>query len=161
MLDRIDPPGFSIPSLLRRKREAVKEGGGETFVNSENEAGPLDSTSFRRLPTDPTPSAGLPRLASAGGDAPGSAVTRCVGVGCCPWGALPSQRRTGLRDRGRRGRDAKRADEQIDEERRDGKFPKRKPKGSLESRLCRTVFCQGGHAKECFPEADTGERMSC
>lgn len=46
----------------------MKEGGGETFVNSENEAGPLDSTSFRRLPTDPTPSAGLPRLASAGGD---------------------------------------------------------------------------------------------
>lgn len=137
----------------------MKEGGGETFVNSENEAGPLDSTSVRRLPMDPSLSAGL--RASAGGDATGSAVTQCVGVGCCPWGALPSQRRTGLRDRGRRGQDAKRADEQIDEERRDGKFPKRKPKGSLESRLCRTVFCWGGQAKECFPEADTGERMSC
>lgn len=70
--------GSHRPLWVFRPVAPSKEGGGETFVNSENEAGPLDSTSVRRLPTDPTPSAGLPRL--------GSAVTRCVRVGCCPWG---------------------------------------------------------------------------
>jgi hypothetical protein len=29
---------------------------------------------------------------------------------------------------------------------------------SLESQLCWMVFCSGKHVKECFPEADTGER---
>ena len=34
-----------------------------------------------------------------------------------------------------------------------------KGKGSLESQLCPAVFCWGKHVKECFPEADTSERM--
>jgi hypothetical protein len=33
--------------------------------------------------------------------------------------------------------------------------------GSLESPLCRVVLCWGKHMEECFPEADTGERMFC
>jgi hypothetical protein len=32
---------------------------------------------------------------------------------------------------------------------------------SLESRLCQMMFCWGRHMKECFPEADTGDRMFC
>ena len=35
-----------------------------------------------------------------------------------------------------------------------------KLKASLESQLCQMVFCWGKHVKECFPEADTGERMN-
>jgi hypothetical protein len=30
---------------------------------------------------------------------------------------------------------------------------------SLESQLCQMVFCWGRHMKECFPEAETGEKM--
>jgi hypothetical protein len=36
---------------------------------------------------------------------------------------------------------------------------KRKLKGSLESQLSWMVFCWGKHLKECFLEADTGERL--
>ena len=32
---------------------------------------------------------------------------------------------------------------------------------SLESQLCQMVFCWGKHVEECFPEADTSERMFC
>ena len=32
-------------------------------------------------------------------------------------------------------------------------------KGSLKSHLCWRGFCWGKHVKECFPEADTGERL--
>jgi hypothetical protein len=36
-----------------------------------------------------------------------------------------------------------------------------KRKGSLESQLRQMAFYWGRHMKECFPEADTGERMFC
>jgi hypothetical protein len=32
---------------------------------------------------------------------------------------------------------------------------------SLESQLCGMVFCWSRPLKECFPEADLGERMFC
>jgi hypothetical protein len=38
---------------------------------------------------------------------------------------------------------------------------KRKLVISLESQLCPMMFCWGKHVKQCFAEADTGERMFC
>lgn len=40
-------------------------------------------------------------------------------------------------------------------------YRKWKLKDSLKSQLCQMAFCWDKNVKACFPEADTGGRMSC